>query len=34
MKEYFVRSGLDKEEVRVPEWIDLYSVEGMEQVQL
>ena len=34
MKEYFVRSGLGEPEERTPEWIELYSIEGMEQVEL
>ena len=34
MKEYFVRSGLGEPEERKPEWIDLYSIEGMEQMAL
>ena len=34
MKEYFVRSGLGEPEARKPEWIDVYSIEGMEQMAL
>ena len=34
MKEYFVRSGLGEPEERKPEWVDLYSIEGMEQMAL
>ena len=34
MKEYFVRSGLGEPEERKPEWIDVYSIEGMEQMAL